>query len=643
MEKLVYSFNEGSKNMSALLGHRGTNLAEMVGLGIPVPFGFTISTGAAKADREEVAKSIHSYISELEEVTGKEFGSKANPLLVSVRCGLGISMPGTIESLLNVGSKDDPWQELGDAIDEILNSWDKPEAFFRNLGQDRIGNSIIIQEMVYGDKGDNSFAAVVHTRNPIDGVNQISGEFKVNSSLDELAKAKDAMDINTLDEFFPEAKTKIFRIAKVLEDYYKDVQTIHFICQEGNIYVLKSDKCKRQPKGMIKTLYDMTQEGLITKRDAVMGARADHVKKLIEDDEITEELKSILKWADEFKSMKVRANIDDAKDARLAVELGAQGVGLLRTEHMFKEDSKLTAIQRLILTEGDIKREETLTEILAFHQRDIKEVYEVMEDRPVSIRLLDLPFEGILPNKEEEIAELAAQVHIGYDKLTSTLNKLRESNPMMGNRGCRLGIMYPQIFQMQTEAIALAAIQVKKEKGFDIVPEILIPMVGAEKELDFACDIVKKTMEEVIAKSEVELKYQVGTMIEIPRACLIADKLAQKVEYFSIGTNDLTQMTYGFGYTDTDNLMKDYIKKGVFEENPFKTLDIEGVGHLIKEAVSKGRETKKNLKIAACGKHSADVKSIEFFHKMGLGYISCDPNSLPVARLAAAQAVIKEK
>lgn len=687
MEKLVYSFNEATKEILGELGPRGRNLVKMLELGIPVPFGFTILPEAAENITDEVREAIHNKISELEEVAGKGFGNESSPLLVSVRSGKGISMPGTLEGILNVGLSDEeakqfpklksvladefslePYEQLEAAIKRVYSSWEKPEAFFRNMKTDAGDNSIIVQQMVYGDKDDNSFSAIVSTRNLETGENAITCEYKVNASFEDLLKSKENLGFADLEKQFPYEAAKIVKICRILEDSYKNVQTIFIVCESGRLYVLKSDIAGMSPEAKARAAREMVSEGLIGKKDAVMRIEPGEIELgEIEPGEIegltTEDARAILSWADEFKSLKVRANVDNAEDAELALTLGAQGIGLVRTEHMFDTEQKLTAIRKMILSETDEKRSEALAEILNFHKKDIKKIFEVMEDRPVTIRLLDMPFAYFFPTDDEEIKQLAAQVHIAYDKLGAIIDRLKEENPMLGTRGARLNIIYPEVARMQAEAIARAAIEVKKEKGVDVSPEILVPMIATEEEFFFVADVVKQALDETLAAAASEaaqqpfgkafdtaaaaealdIKFLIGSMIEIPRAAIVADKLAERAMSFSIGTNDLTQMVYGISRVDTDQIIKEYEKKGIFKENPFKTLDLEGVAPLIESAIKKGRKVKENIRTGVCGEHASDPKSIEFFQEINLGYISCSPKDVPKARLAAAQAAISQR
>ena len=348
-------------------------------------------------------------------------------------------------------------------------------------------------------------------------------------------------------------------------------------------------------------------------------------------------------WADEIRTMKVRTNADNPRDAKQAVDFGAEGIGLCRTEHMFFEEERIPAIRRMIMADTEEERREALKFLLPYQQGDFKGIYEVMEDRPVTIRLLDPPLHEFIPHTDEELKELGEQINVPYEKLAKKAEELHEFNPMLGHRGCRLAVTYPEIAEMQAEAIIMAAIEVRKEKGFDIVPEIMIPLVGLVKELADVKATVVKTVEKVMEREGVKFDYMVGTMIEIPRAALTADEIAQEAEFFSFGTNDLTQMTFGFSRDDTGKIIKEYGDKGIFEDDPFQSIDQTGVGKLVKMAVELGKQTRPNIKLGICGEHGGEPKSIEFCNSVGLQYVSCSPFRVPIARLAAAQAAIKQK
>ena len=358
---------------------------------------------------------------------------------------------------------------------------------------------------------------------------------------------------------------------------------------------------------------------------------------------ITGNFKRIMAWADEFRTLKVRTNADTPTDAANAVKLGAEGIGLCRTEHMFFEPERIPKIRKMILSSTVEAREEALSELIPFQKGDFKELYEVMEGRPVTIRFLDPPLHEFVPTDEKDIEDLARDMNLTVEEVKSTCDSLHEFNPMMGHRGCRLSVTYPEIARMQTRAVMEAAIEVKEEKGYNIEPEIMIPLVGDKKELKYVKEVVVAVAEEVKKEKNSDIVYHVGTMIEIPRAALLADEVAEEAEFFSFGTNDLTQMTFGFSRDDAGKFLASYYKSKIYESDPFAKLDQNGVGQLVKMAAEKGRTTRPDLKLGICGEHGGDPSSVEFCHKVGLNYVSCSPFRVPIARLAAAQAAINNK
>ncbi len=351
----------------------------------------------------------------------------------------------------------------------------------------------------------------------------------------------------------------------------------------------------------------------------------------------------IMAWADEYRKLSVRTNADTPADTRNAVELGAEGIGLCRTEHMFFDAERIPKIRKMILSKTPEAREAALMELLEFQKADFKAMYEVLEGKPMTVRYLDPPLHEFVPTDPEDIAALAEEMGLTVEEVKATCDGLHEFNPMMGHRGCRLAVTYPEIAKMQTRAVMEAAIEVKEERGYDIVPEIMIPLVGEKKELKFVKDIVVATAEAVKAEKGSDIQYHIGTMIEIPRAALTADAIAEEAEFFSFGTNDLTQMTFGFSRDDAGKFLDAYYKAKIYESDPFARLDQVGVGQLVKMAAEKGRATRPDIKLGICGEHGGDPSSVEFCHKIGLNYVSCSPFRVPIARLAAAQAAIKQK
>ncbi len=872
--KIVYSFNEGSKEMKSLLGGKGANLAEMTRIGLPVPFGFTITTEACNKYYEdgrkisqEVIDAIYEKLAELEQVTGKTFGSTENPLLVSVRSGAVISMPGMMDTILNLGLNDDsveglakrtgnrrfamdsyrrfiqmfgdvvqeiskdkfdkifdgqkekkgvkfdveldandleeviagykelvkaetgkdfpqdPREQLIEAVKAVFRSWMNERAIlYRKLNgiSGSLGTAVNVQSMVFGNMGNDSGTGVAFTRSPSTGEKKIFGEFLVNAQgEDVVAGVRTPLNIDEMEKAFPEAYNDFVRIANLLEKHYKDTQDMEFTVEDGKLYMLQTRNGKRTAQAAVKIAVDMVEEGLIDKETAVTrlepqqidqllhpmfeagelkkakevakglpaspgaacgriyftaeeateavdrgekvlliraetspedlagmvaaegiltarggmtshaavvargmgkccvagcseakvdeenktlvfdsgasykegdvvsidgstGSVYDGAVKTVEPD-VSGDFATLMEWADEIRTLKVRTNADNPRDAKQAVDFGCEGIGLCRTEHMFFEEERIPAIRRMIVADTAEERQEALEIIRPFQQSDFREMYKVLGERPMTVRLLDPPLHEFLPKTDVEVEELADAMEVDYAKLQDIVDDLHELNPMLGTRGCRLAVLYPEIAVMQTEAIIGAALEVKKECGHDIVPEIMIPLVGAAKELTFVKERVVEAADRMIAESGIEMKYMVGTMIEIPRACLTADKIAEEAEFFSFGTNDLTQMTLGFSRDDTGKLLEYYVDKGIYDEDPFKTLDVEGVGKLIEMSVKLGKQVRPNIKLGICGEHGGDPKTIDFCHKVGLSYVSCSPFRVPIARLAAAQAAIRNK
>jgi pyruvate,orthophosphate dikinase len=351
----------------------------------------------------------------------------------------------------------------------------------------------------------------------------------------------------------------------------------------------------------------------------------------------------IMSWADKYRRLKVRTNADTPHDSQVAVSFGAEGIGLCRTEHMFFAEDRIPAIREMICSETEEQRQNALAKLEPMQQADFEGIYRAMESRPVTIRFLDPPLHEFVPTEEHDIEALARALFKSVDEVKAIISSLHEFNPMMGHRGCRLAVTYPEIAEMQTRAVIKAAIAIKKEHHvWDLVPEIMIPLVGEVKEFIFVKNIVVRTADELIKESGVDLKYLVGTMIEIPRACITADEIAKEADFFSFGTNDLTQMTFGFSRDDAGKFLDEYYAKKIFESDPFARLDQAGVGKLVEMAVTLGKKAKPDLKLGICGEHGGDPSSVEFCHRTGLAYVSCSPFRVPIARLAAAQAALKD-
>lgn len=871
MKKFVYAFHEGNKDMRDLLGGKGANLAEMTNIGLPVPRGFTVTTEACnqyyknnQVISEEIKKQIFKKLNELEKATGKKMGDLVNPLLVSVRSGARASMPGMMDTVLNLGLNDevaehltnttknkrfvydsyrrfimmfadvvkgysknsfervldqykeskgakydtdldaedmftitekfkeiyknlsktefpqDPKVQLIDAITAVFRSWNNERAIIYRRMNDipsSWGTAVNVQEMVYGNMGDNCGTGVAFTRNPATGENKLYGEYLINAQgEDVVAGVRTPEDISTLKEKMPEVYEQFVKTTQILENHYRDMQDMEFTIENGKLFMLQTRNGKRTATAAIKIAVDMVSEGKITKEEALLkvepkaldqllhktfdpnalltakeiasglaaspgagtGAiffNAEDVSKAaakgndailvrletspediqgmndakgiltvrggmtshaavvargmgrccvcgcgeltIDEDkktlitkegkvykegdylsldgstgkvydgiidsiepEISGYFETFMEWADSIRTLGVKANADNPRDAKQAMNFGAEGIGLCRTEHMFFEKERIFAVRQMIVSETLEQREQALDKILPMQRQDFEEMFAVLEGKPMIIRYLDPPLHEFLPHTDEEIKPLAEELGMNFESLKARISSLKEFNPMMGHRGCRLAITYPEIAIMQTKAVIEAAINTKK-KGISVQPEIMIPLVGDVKELQYVKDIVVKTAQEIIEKEGIKIEYKVGTMIEIPRAAILADKIAKTAEFFSFGTNDLTQMTYGFSRDDAGKFLEDYYQKQIFEMDPFAKIDQEGVGELIKIAAQKGKEVRPDISLGICGEHGGDPSSIEFCHKVGLNYVSCSPFRVPIARLAAAQAAIK--
>ena len=871
--KYVYLFSEGNASMRNLLGGKGANLAEMIGLGMPVPFGFTVTTEACtqyyedgERINEEIESQIYEYIEKLEQHTGKKFGDLENPLLVSVRSGARASMPGMMDTILNLGLNDevvesfakktnnprfaydsyrrfiqmysdvvmevgkkyfetlidelkekkgvtldteltaedlkylaeqfkaeykakigedfpnDPKAQLMGAIKAVFRSWNNERAIYYRRMNDipaSWGTAVNVQMMVFGNMGDTSGTGVAFTRNPATGEKKLYGEFLMNAQgEDVVAGVRTPQKIDQLREVMPGAYNQFVEICAKLENHYRDMQDMEFTIEDGKLYMLQTRNGKRTAAAALKIACDLVDEKMITEEEAVMmvdpkqldallhptfdtvalksakvvgkglaaspGAACGRIVFTAEDaiewaekgekvvlvrletspediegmhnsqgiltvrggmtshaavvargmgtccvsgcgeikiDEenkcftlggcifkegdwisidgstgliygeavktveasISGDFEHLMAWADAVRKLKVRANADNARDAAVAVKFGAEGIGLCRTEHMFFEEDRIPAVREMIVADNEEARRKALAKLLPMQRSDFEGIYMAMEERPVTIRFLDPPLHEFLPHKDEEIAALAKEMGVTFEQLKATVVGLHEFNPMMGHRGCRLTVTYPEIAEMQTRAVIEAAINVRKKTGMNIVPEIMIPLVGEVKELAYVKAFVVATAKKVMEENGVEIPYMVGTMIEIPRAALTADEVAKEAEFFSFGTNDLTQMTFGFSRDDAGKFLSAYYEKKIYESDPFARLDQAGVGKLVKMAAELGKQTRPNIKLGICGEHGGDPSSIDFCNRVGLNYVSCSPYRVPIARLAAAQSALKNK
>ena len=872
MNKFVYDFTEGNKDMKNILGGKGANLAEMISIGLPVPMGFTVTTEACNKyyiNNEtislDVETEIFEHIKSLENKTLKYFGNPENPLLVSVRSGARASMPGMMDTILNLGLNDnvveglykitnnkrfaydsyrrfiqmfadvvkgypkssferlldeiknekkakfdtdlnaedmvevtdkfkqlyksianedfpqDPKKQLIEAVTAVFRSWNNERAkIYRKMNDipSSWGTAVNVQEMVYGNMGNDCGTGVAFTRNPATGENKLYGEYLINAQgEDVVAGIRTPQPISTLKEVMPEIYLQFEKIAKILEQHYRDMQDMEFTIEKGKLYMLQTRNGKRTATAAIKIAVDLVKEHMISKEEALLKVEPKQLEQLLHpnfdiedlksakaiatglaaspgagtgkiyfdakdislakkrgedtilvrletspediqgmndangiltirggmtshaavvargmgrccicgcgDININEELKTIttkdgqtfkegdyisldgttgivygkqiktvdpeisgdfetfMSWADEVRKLKIRANADTPKDAFQAYKFGAEGIGLCRTEHMFFEKERIFNFRKMICADNIESREEALENILPYQRSDFEGLFRTMKSLPVVIRYLDPPLHEFLPHTDEEITMLAKSLNMSFEALKNRVTSLKEFNPMMGHRGCRLAITYPEIARMQTRAVIEAAINVKKE-GINVTPEIMIPLIGDINEFKYVKNIVCEVADNIIKEENVDLKYEDGTMIEIPRAAITADKIATESEFFSFGTNDLTQLTYGFSRDDASKFLNDYYDKKIFEIDPFEKIDQEGVGELVKIAVEKGRSVRPNISLGICGEHAGETSSIEFCNRVGLDYVSCSPFRVPTARLAAAWAVINE-
>ena len=874
MKKWVYLFTEGNANMRELLGGKGANLAEMTGLGLPVPQGFTITTEACtqyyedgREINEEIQAQINEYIVKMEEITGKKFGDKENPLLVSVRSGARASMPGMMDTILNLGLNetvvnviaeksgnprwawdcyrrfiqmysdvvmevgkkyfeelidqmkakkgvtfdveltaedlkelasefkaeykekigadfpDDPKEQLMGAIKAVFRSWDNPRANVYRRDNDipySWGTAVNVQSMAFGNMGDDCGTGVAFTRDPATGEKKLMGEFLVNAQgEDVVAGVRTPMPIAEMADKFPEAFEQFKKVCETLENHYRDMQDMEFTVENKKLYMLQTRNGKRTAQAALKIACDLVDEGMRTEKEAVAmidprnldtllhpqfdakalkaatpmgkglgaspGAACGKIVFTAEDAEewaakgekvvlvrletspeditgmkvsqgiltvrggmtshaavvargmgtccvsgcgdiamdeankkftlagkefhegdyisidgstgniydgqiatvdatIAGEFGRIMAWADKYRKLKVRTNADTPSDAKKARELGAEGIGLCRTEHMFFEEDRIAAFREMICSDTVEEREAALDKILPYQQGDFEKLYEALEGCPVTIRFLDPPLHEFVPTEEADIEKLAKAQGKSVETIKNIIASLHEFNPMMGHRGCRLAVTYPEIAKMQTKAVIRAAINVKKaHPDWNVEPEIMIPLVCEVKELKYVKKVVVETADAEIAAAGIDLKYEVGTMIEIPRAALTADEIAKEADFFCFGTNDLTQMTFGFSRDDAGKFLNAYYDAKIFENDPFAKLDQTGVGKLMDMAIKLGKPVNPKLHVGICGEHGGDPSSVEFCHKIGLDYVSCSPFRVPIARLAAAQAAIADE
>ncbi|TWT26057.1 pyruvate, phosphate dikinase [Planomicrobium sp. CPCC 101110] len=879
MTKMVYMFDEGNSEMKEILGGKGANLAEMTNIGLPVPYGFTISSQACndyynsgKRIQEEVESEILEALARLEKATGKKLGGTVNPLLVSVRSGSVFSMPGMMDTVLNLGMNDqtveaiahltdnprfaydsyrrfiqmfsnvvleidvfyfeqhlekrreakgyhsdpemtaedwkeiisdykgivkkhirqefpqDPLEQLFLAIHAVFDSWNNQRAIvYRQLNKipGHYGTAVNIQSMVFGNMGNDSGTGVAFTRNPSTGEALLYGEYLINAQgEDVVAGIRTPHPIETLQKDMPEVFSQFVEVCNRLEHHYRDMQDIEFTVEHGELFILQTRNGKRTAQAAIRIAVEMVKEGVLTQREAIGRVEPEQLNQLLHrriddkyqknilakglpaspgaatgkvvfdpdeaeqlhiegvkvilvrsettpddihgiiasqgvvtsrggmtshaavvargmgkscicgcealkidmqqqqfqvgdtvvkhletitidggtgeiivgeipmiDPELSDEFGLLLSWADQERTIDVRANADNPEDAKKAVEFGAEGIGLCRTEHMFMEADRVPIVQQMILAETEEERKRALDFLLPMQESDFEGIFQAMQGLPVTIRLLDPPLHEFLPDKEHLAVEVAKMQILEPDspqladkeKLLKRVRQLHESNPMLGHRGCRLGIIYPEIYQMQATAIFNTAAALES-KGITVKPEIMIPLVGHVNELKIMRQLVNDTAVAVQNKTGIPIEYTIGTMIEVPRAALTANEIAAEADFFSFGTNDLTQTTFGYSRDDAEaKFLKDYIENKILPDNPFAVLDQSGVGALMKTGIQLGKQTRPQLKTGICGEHGGEKTSIEFCCLQGLDYVSCSPYRVPLARLAAAQAAVKNE
>ena len=868
--KYVYKFSEGNAQMRELLGGKGANLAEMTGLGMPVPEGFTITTEACTRYYEDgrrladdILDEIMDNVRALEEQTGLRFGDPKQPLLVSVRSGARASMPGMMDTILNLGINDEVAEALADAsgnprwaydsyrrfiqmysdvvmelphdkFEEILSaaresagvtldseltaedlrgvvrlykeyylsrmgspfpqdaleqltesvkavfrSWDNPRAnYYRRINDIPYswGTAVNVMRMAFGNMGDDSGTGVAFTRDPATGEHKLYGEFLMNAQgEDVVAGIRTPQSIDELAKVMPKVYKQFVKICDTLEKHYKDMQDMEFTIERGKLFMLQTRNGKRTAQAAMKVAVDLVNEGVCTKEEAIMkleprqldsllhprfdsralaaaspiatglpaspgaacgqvcfsaadaiersangpvllvrnetsaedvegmnaaegiltahGGRTSHAAvvarqigtccvagcgdlRIFEDKkyftanktlvregdwisidgstghvylgkiptvpaEVAGQFATVMGWADEIRTLGVRANADTPADAKTALDFGAEGIGLVRTEHMFFDSDRIRSMREMILASDERHRRAALAKLLPMQRGDFEGIFRVMGGRPVTIRLLDPPLHEFLPTGETEQRELAEDMGIALDDLKATIRAMHEVNPMMGLRGCRLPIMYPEIAEMQTQAIIEAAINVHRETGDPVAPEIMVPLVSSGGEIRYLKKLIQNTADLIIRRAGVPLSYKIGTMIEIPRAAMSADRIAVEAEFFSFGTNDLTQMSFGLSRDDSGRFLPKYLEKKILENDPFERFDELGTGRLVETAVKLGRNTRPDIKLGVCGEHGGEPASIDFFHRVGLNYVSCSPYRVPIARLAAAQAALR--
>lgn len=867
--KFVYAFEEGQKEMVDLLGGKGSNLAEMTRLGLPVPSGFTISTQAClnylknnKLDSELILQ-IEKKVEELEIKTNKKFNDLVSPLLVSVRSGAKFSMPGMMDTVLNLGMNDvtvetiakitgnsafaydsyrrfiqmfsdvvkevdrqlfeqeltyykekqgyqydtqmkerdwkiitqlykeiyanevneqfpqEPEKQLLESIEAVFKSWNNPRAkTYRRMHaiSDDLGTAVTVQEMVFGNTGMKSGTGVAFTRNPSNGKQGLFGEFLINAQgEDVVAGIRTPQDISQLAKIMPEAYQKFTDLAALLEAHYHDMQDIEFTIEEGQLFILQTRNGKRTPRAAIEIAIDLVEEGVISKEEALKRLTPQMLEQLLHPTFVAKELAQhevlaqglpaspgsasgkvyftaeaakkanqagektvllrketspediegmaiseaivtahggmtshaavvargmgtccvvgceklqieegskkatvaghtieegtvisvdgstgciymgeiakekptnestalgkIVSWSKEIGTIKVMANAETKKEIAEAFQLGAEGMGLVRTEHMFFGEKRIVEMRKMILSPDPTAKKAALMNLKTFQKEDFKVIYRLAKEKSATIRLLDPPLHEFIP-VGKEVAKMATILGISEAEVNQRIANLAENNPMLGHRGCRLAITNPEIYEMQVAAIMEAAIEVTEELGNESViqPEIMIPLVSIEKEIVFIKEKLEKIISNTFIEKGKEIPYLIGTMLETPRACLIADKISKHVDFISFGTNDLTQLTFGFSRDDIGKFVNDYERQQIIESDPFQHLDKDGVGKLLKIAINSVKENESSdVSIGICGEVGGDPQSIEFLLNEGIQYVSCSPYRIPAALLTIAK------
>ena len=885
--KWVFTFGdgkaEGKAGLRDLLGGKGANLAEMANLGLPVPPGFTIPTSVCtyfyehnKTYPKELKAQVEKALEHVGKLTGKAFGDARNPLLVSVRSGARASMPGMMDTVLNLGLNDrtvealaemsgdrrfaydsyrrfitmysdvvlglehhhfedildtfkdgqgysldtdliaddwvelvgryksavvretgkdfpqDPHDQLWGAIGAVFSSWMNARAVtYRKLHDipESWGTAVNVQAMVFGNMGETSATGVAFTRNPSTGERRLYGEFLINAQgedvvagirtpqdITDYARKESGSDKPSLEVAMPDVFKELTQFYTLLEKHYRDMQDMEFTVERGKLWMLQTRSGKRTARAALKIAVDLANEGLISKKEAVLridpasldqllhptidpaatrdviatglpaspGAASgeivfssDEAAKLQADGrkvilvrietspedihgmhaaegilttrggmtshaavvargmgkpcvsgcgnirvdygrgtmsvgsrtfktgdvitidgslgqvlagrmpmiepELSGEFGTLMGWADQVRKMGVRVNADTPDDARTGIKFGAEGIGLCRTEHMFFEETRIRTVREMILAEDEQSRRAALSKLLPMQRADFVELFEIMKGLPVTIRLLDPPLHEFLPHTHAEIEEVARAMNTDPRRLADRARELSEFNPMLGFRGCRIAIAYPEIAEMQARAIFEAAVEAQKRTGKAVGLEVMVPLIATKAELDLVKGRIDATALAVMRETGTKLAYQVGTMIELPRAALLAGDIARSAEFFSFGTNDLTQTCLGLSRDDAGPILASYLERGIFHADPFVSLDADGVGELVRTGTLRGREARADLKVGICGEHGGEPSSVEFCHQVGLNYVSCSPFRVLTARLAAAQASASEQ